>query len=320
MKIRIEPGVFNCALAVILLLITSTACHKNIYPSNVALPVIDSVSFIVMGDWGVAGGEAQKPVAEQMNVYAKRHNVQFIITTGDNFYPAGVTNTRDPHWKVSFEDIYNQEGHQVPWYPVLGNHDYGSKPQAQIDYSSVSSRWKMPSRYYAVSKNIDASHAVLLAFTDTSPFVTGYYSAGMSDLEEQDTAAQVVWLRNTLATSRARWKIVVGHHPVYSVGSHGNTPELIDRFKPVFTRSQIDFYICGHDHNLQHLVKRNDPVQYLVSGGAGHTATYPVHPDPYTLFARSLPGFMVMVLYKSSANFYFYGQTGELLYHQLYKK
>lgn len=102
----------------------------------------DSISFIVMGDWGKYGGQWQKSVANAMNEYSKKFHTQFIITTGDNFYPMGVSNTSDAHWKLSFENIYNKEGHQIPWYPVLGNHDYQQNPNAEIEYSAISGRRK----------------------------------------------------------------------------------------------------------------------------------------------------------------------------------
>jgi acid phosphatase len=255
-----------------------------------------------------------------MDVYAKKHNVQLIIASGDNFYPVGVSGTGDAHWKVSFEDIYNKPSHQVPWYPVLGNHDYGSNPQAEIAYSSLSTRWKMPARYYTVTKNIDASHSVLFTFTDTSPFVTSYYGGGYADLKLQDTACQLTWLRNTLTLSTATWKIVIGHHPVYSAGSHGNTPELIARFKPLFLQTQTNFYICGHEHNLQALAVPNEQVHYLISGGGGYLSSYPVSPNAYAVFSKPSAGFMVMTLYTGKANIYFYDEKGVLLYQEEVKK
>jgi predicted MPP superfamily phosphohydrolase len=103
---------------------------------------VDSISFLVMGDWGKMGGQSQKPVADAMDEVSRKFHAQFIITTGDNFYPAGVSSITDVHWKSSFEDVYNKEGHQIPWYPVLGNHDYQSNPQAEVQYSTVSDRWK----------------------------------------------------------------------------------------------------------------------------------------------------------------------------------
>ena len=274
----------------------------------------DSISFIVIGDWGQDGAYSQKSVADAINDYSKKFNAQFIVTTGDNFYPAGVSSTTDSHWKLSFENIYNKEGHMLPWYPVLGNHDYQQNPNAEIQYSMASDRWKMPARHYTLQKNINSLVSALFVFTDTSPFVTAYYGAAMSDLRQQDTAAQLRWLQQTLLTSNDNWKIVIGHHPVYSVGRHGHTPELIQRFKPVFSQTNTDFYICGHDHSLQYISWPGDSIHYLVSGG-GSEGT-PVYPQSYTPFARSSPGFLVMTLYARRANFYFYNQRGDLLYRK----
>ncbi|MDQ6609539.1 MAG: metallophosphoesterase [Bacteroidota bacterium] len=299
------------------LVVLGIACNKNSSSSSTNSDN-DSLSFIVMGDWGKDGAEFQKPVADQLDVYSRKFHAQFIVTTGDNFYLYGVASTTDPHWKASFEDIYNKEGHQLPWYPSLGNHDYGLNPQAQVMYSAISNRWKMPARYYSIKKSIDSSHAVLLAFTDTSPFVSSYYGQSMADLDTQDTAAQVKWLRQTLLTSNETWKIAIGHHPVYSSGLHGNTPELISRFKPIFVQSKLDFYLCGHDHTLEYIFNPSEPVRYLVSGGGSENT--PVLGSSNTLFAKSSPGFLVMTLYANKANFYYYNQLGTLLYQTQVKK
>lgn len=40
-------------------------------------------------------------------------------------------------------------------------------------------------------------------------------------------------LENALSESTAKWKIVVGHHAIRSVGHHGDTNELVDRFLPI---------------------------------------------------------------------------------------
>ncbi|HVK97889.1 MAG TPA: tartrate-resistant acid phosphatase type 5 family protein, partial [Flavisolibacter sp.] len=272
----------------------------------------------VIGDWGVKGSSVQKKVAEQIDIYAKKHNAHFIITAGDNFYPSGVSSTTDAHWSNSYENIYTKEGHQVPWYPVLGNHDYRGNPDAQIKYSTVSSRWKMPARYYSFKQDIDRSTSALFVFTDTSPFVEAYHNYSMADLQKQDTAKQLTWLQETLTPDR-QWKIVVGHHPVYSAGSHGNTGELIKKFKPIFLQSKTDFYICGHEHNLQHLKIASEPVQYFISGGGGRSL-YGLTRNANSIFARSIHGFMSVTLYRDRANVYFYNENGILLHRAQVEK
>ena len=54
---------------------------------------------------------------------------------------------------------------------------------------------------------------------------------------------------------------------VWSVAEHGPTKILVDRLKPLLELYGVTAYICGHDHNMQHL--NDSGVQYYVSG-AGH--------------------------------------------------
>jgi hypothetical protein len=278
------------------------------------IPTKDSLSFIVLGDWGKHGSQYQIDVAKQMFRQGKKHNVQFVVTTGDNFYYSGVTDINDDHWKTSFENVYLKDSLPAKWFPVLGNHDYGLNPQAQVEYSTTGSRWTMPGRYYSIKRKINAVDSVLLLFTDTSPFISYYYSEtnSMSDLNKQDTAAQMQWILSTLNISNDPWKIVVGHHPIYSVGRHGSSGDLIQRLKPALLKNNVDFYIAGHDHDLQFLKQPNENLKYLVSGAGSEARS--VAPDANTVFAKETLGFLIVTLYSEKANVHFYDQNGSLLF------
>ena len=43
-------------------------------------------------------------------------DVEFIISTGDNFYEDGLTGVGDPSFLQSFSQIYNAKSLQKPWY------------------------------------------------------------------------------------------------------------------------------------------------------------------------------------------------------------
>jgi hypothetical protein len=60
-----------------------------------------------------------------------------------------------------------------------------------------------------------------------------------------DGARQAAWLERELNASRADWKIVVGHYPVYSIGAHGPNQQLIDELRPLLERHGVAFYLCG---------------------------------------------------------------------------
>src|ERR1044071_6815605 len=178
-----------------------------------------------MGDWGRNGDDHQKQGAVQMGTKAAAIAAGFIISTGDNFYPSGVISEHDPLFKYSFEDIYTAFSLQWDWYLVLGNHDYKSNPDAQVAYSQISRRWKMPSRYYSklFSINGDTTKQVLIAFIDTNPLIPELYknSEYGPNVRTQDSSAQEKWLVKVLSkpSKNMRWKTVEGHHPMFTGGS-----------------------------------------------------------------------------------------------------
>jgi predicted MPP superfamily phosphohydrolase len=205
--------------------------------------------FIIVGDWGRNGQADQQRVANWMGVAANQVNAKFVISTGDNFYCCGVASTSDYQWISSFENIYRSHSLQIPWYTTLGNHDYQGNVEAQVNYTNISQRWKMPARYYS-----KAIRNVRFIFTDTSPFVSDYYRSDQyADLSQQDTTRQLVWVDSVLQNSREKWKIVVGHHPVYSLGEHGSSRDLQRLLMKRMAKGKVDAYIAGHDHSLQSL-------------------------------------------------------------------
>ena len=62
---------------------------------------------------------------------------------------------------------------------------------------------------------------------------------------------QLKWIEKSLAASTADYIIVGGHYPVWSIGNHGPTSQLIEQLKPLLEKYNVNAYICGHDHNMQ---------------------------------------------------------------------
>jgi tartrate-resistant acid phosphatase type 5 len=280
-----------------------------------------ALQFIAFGDWGRNGEYKQKEVALELGIVAKQVKAAFIISTGDNFYPSGVRSTQDHNWVASFENIYTAHSLQTDWYVVLGNHDYKGSPQAEVDYTKLERRWNMPARYY--SKKIfikdDSTQQILLVFIDTSPFISQYYESPdhQENVKSQDTAAQRKWLEEVLAdkSPHIRWKIVVGHHPLYTGGGRINsaeTKELNRRLKPIFDKYKVDAYICGHEHSLQY-IKPAGPTHYFISGSGSEITPANLYPQGGR-FAQSENGFMVFTLSPSSMQVQVLSYEGKILY------
>lgn len=280
----------------ILFLISCT--NPGMAPDTRPAKVIDknAINFIVMGDWGRLGTDSQKEVAVQMGKTAKDEGVDFIITTGDNFYPSGVKSEYDSAWKYSFEKVYTAASLQRNWYPALGNHDYGLNPDAEVAYSNVSERWKMPGRYYSRRININRAQQVLIVFIDTSPFVKDYYQGYGYAVNDQDTTAQKLWIEKELSdpSPNIKWRLVIGHHPMYTGG--GRTEDFDTRnirasLQSLFEKYNVDAYITGHEHSLQHLLVPGNKVNHFISG-AGSEKT-PVKMLSISKFSVSEYGFML---------------------------
>lgn len=253
----------------------------------------NALHFIAMGDWGRNGENYQKEVAAGMGRAAHDLGASFVVATGDNFYPYGVASTQDYHWISSFETIYTAQSLHVKWYPVLGNHDYASNPDAEVAYSKISSRWTMPSRYYSRTFTIGAD-TLLMAFIDTDPIEKEMRGAPNDSIKYPAGAVSVQrqWLENLLAASKARWKIVVGHHPLYTGGwrkDSRDTKNMKDFLEPIFTKYKVDIYIAGHEHHLEH-IKPGGPTHYVISGAASEARPVSVYPG-IGMFAAAVQGF-----------------------------
>jgi acid phosphatase len=271
------------------------------------------LNFLIVGDWGRNGEPDQTDVATQMGIAAQAVGAKFIISVGDNFYEDGVKSADDSQWQSSFEKVYTAPSLQVPWHVVLGNHDYHGNCDAQIDYAKTSKRWNMPARYFTRTEHISAANPVDFLFLDTMPM------AAFDDDEMQfrdnvnrDTLlAQMAWFESALKASTAPWKIVVGHHPVFSGGQHGDTPYIVEHILPLLEKYRVQAYFNGHDHDLQHL--QAGAVNLFCSGGGSKPRTK-LTDTPHTKFAKGCSGFAAVSLQNDKMNVQMVDDKGNQLY------
>lgn len=261
----------------------------------------DGMRFLVIGDWGT-GGKGQAGVATAMLGTAAQHGCDYIISTGDNIYPNGVTSADDPQWERKFVKMYHDRGLRQPFFPTLGNHDYKLEPEAQIEYSKVNPQWRFPSRYYTQRLESPDGLSVQIFSLDTQRVQTGAEGAA---------AEQSAWLDRELAASDARWKIVFGHHMLYSNGIYGNLKRIRNAFEEILQRHNVPLYLCGHDHDIQ-LLEPVGGVSYVVSGGGGG------HRDTSwkdnTIYAATNMGYMWMGVTKEGIYLHFHDAQGEIRY------
>lgn len=298
-------------LFLILTLVITASCTLQKQHLNTSLPDDSAFNFVIISDFGRNGYHNQKDVAEIMGDIAEEINSRFIVTGGDNFQISGVESISDPLWHSCFEDIYTHPSLHAEWYPALGNHDHGGNIQAQIDYSKVSRRWKMPAPYYTFVKTRN-DVSIRLVILDTQSIVNGISNPG-KNFTTENAMKQIHWADSVLASEKEDWVIVIGHHPVYSAHpTRQNTEELVEFLNPVLNKYDVDFYIGSHDHIFQHLKDTASKIDYFVNTAG--SSVRDAAKNNMTLFAASSPGFSIISATKNDLSVYFINIKGETIY------
>jgi hypothetical protein len=260
--------------------------------SSVYFVASASYSFMTLGDWGGAVleegtyKENTYAVAKQLALSSAQLDAKFIVSTGDNFYWCGLQNSSDFQIGVSWLNPYKDPALQVPWYSILGNHEYGYSVEAQLEMPSLYKNWIMDDRYY--TRRIEISSGVYLSFIfiDSSPCVSEYRASnpdgwdpcstkyptcsitgGSDDFEgpchfnenilTQDCPTQSTWFKNALnAVPSTDWLIVAGHHAADEI-------DVEDFVAPMQQRG-VDLYLNGHSHTLS---------QYTIDGSGAYVTS-----------------------------------------------
>lgn len=255
-----------------------------------------TVRFVAVGDTGRANQE-QLDVAKAIADKCAKDGCDFVQLLGDNIYNDGIASAADPQMQSKFEDPY--KGIDLPFYVVLGNHDYGGggsgaefdKGQHEVAYTTRSQKWRLPDNIYA--RRLDG---VDLYALDTNLLM---YSV---QVDRQKAA-----LRDWLAGSSATWRIAMGHHPYLSNGPHGNagTYDNLGVY-PVFDGrtvfdffnesvcGNVDVYLCGHDHSRQWLADTCRGTELIVSGAGSSVTALPGQNQAH--FQKSTLGFVYITI------------------------
>ncbi|KAL0490673.1 tartrate-resistant acid phosphatase [Acrasis kona] len=294
---------------------------------------------LVVGDWGREGSLNQVNVANAMGKYCQQHGpCHFVVSTGDNMYNFGVRDENDELFTKSFERVYNHTGLEgIRWYMSLGNHDYRQNPEAQIKYTKYSKRWYMPSYYYGESFVLDTDNVLRstsrglddeditdrdvqvglkLIITDTSPLIEYYKTdekMNQTAIARSNLQHQKNFIEEELSKAyEDEWKIIVGHHPFYSGGPHGDNKQVEEAFSDMYSEYKVHLSLSGHDHDYQRLVNPNHPTTFVVNG-AGSKMDEQVTNHAYQKEIHTDPGFNVVRLNDNVMHVSFVGVDGNVI-------
>lgn len=252
------------------------------------------VCFVTIGDWGEPK-RSQRVVADMVAELADMRMVKFIVSTGDNFYPAGVQSSADPQWIQTFETPFAAPPvANVRWYISLGNHDQWGY-MAQKVYGEDHARWYLPN--YAYTDTIPLYHDASKVSNETIELVV-LNSAGRDisgQIQMADEFLGSIDSRSGEARDRSRhWRLVVNHEPIYSGGLHGLLPErngfVRNSIQPVLQQHMAHAYFNGDDHFLE--IHRYAGTDFFTSGGGCGSEVYTTTMRPTTkwnMFSDFLP-------------------------------
>jgi tartrate-resistant acid phosphatase type 5 len=233
---------------------------------------------LMVGDWGYENFTAQSRVAGAMQQYVREHSLttDALLMLGDNWYgslPGGAASAR---WKTQFEDMYPKSVFNCAAYAIPGNHDYQRMPEskvaAELEYARKGgTRWTMPSLWYRFDFPSTNPLMTVIALDSNMPHPMGPQAEGVNfTLTPEQQAEQLTWLEaELLKPITTPFLVVMGHHPIFSNGPHGDNAVLIRDWEPLLRKHKAHLYLAGHDHDMQHLEFDGHPTSFVLSGGGG---------------------------------------------------
>jgi tartrate-resistant acid phosphatase type 5 len=241
--------------------------------------------------WGELYSLTEQAVVSQFQSVSDAYRPQFVLSTGDQFYDDGLFTRTDPQFQTKFKDVYTSPGVNVTWYPCLGNHDYYQNPTAELNRSNDDWRWYFPSKYYNFSYYLEDGSEVLFVVLDVTPAIqkyrqesgistptSKYYAKQMVELLQAEKAAgtwavQLQWAQQVLSSSRAPWKFVMAHEPIYASSTSNSYAELQLALAPILEANGVSAVFAGHYHTLD--ITENNNIAYIISGATSQIP-YPI--------------------------------------------
>src|SRR5919199_576748 len=224
--------------------------------------------FVSVADTGT-GAAGQYAVAAAMTRYHQLNPYDLVILAGDNIYNNGEIGKISTVFEQPYQALLKQG---VKFQACLGNHDIRTdNGNLQVRYPA----FNMLGRYYTFRRG-DVQFFAL----DTN--------------HNADWKAQLAWLEQELSRSDAPWKIVFGHHQIYSSGQYGLNTAFIQNLTPLFKKYRVQLYINGHDHNYERTELIDDTAYVVCGAGAG---TRPVRRSEWTAHSASQLSFAAYEVY-----------------------
>jgi hypothetical protein len=166
------------------------------------------------------------------SAYRRHPDIDFILLAGD-LVDRGNERTNWDHFFLRAAGVFDR----VPLMPCVGNHEY-------LDMGP-----RLYRAFFELPRN---------GPTGIDPDLVYHFECGDASFAVLDSTLAVCdrglakrqadWLDSTLSQSKATWKCVLFHHPVYPSHPWRDTPALREHWVPIFDKHHVDLVLQGHDH------------------------------------------------------------------------
>jgi tartrate-resistant acid phosphatase type 5 len=301
--------------------------------ADYALPA----TIVLPATGGVVEASGLDRVSTAMQRLCAARGCDLAAMLGDNIYPNGATLGADGHDDAErFRRLLYEPFHDlVPGsadfriYSTLGNHDWNTSRAgalAELRYLETTRPFFMDGLVYRVKPPAARGELEIFAIDTTLLLAANDVPEALLDDDGSETTDGTLddfepwmlpqtdlerdiagWLDRALASSDARWKIVIGHHPLWSsAGSKFQQARVLRRLLLPAVCRDADIYLAGHDHTLEVHTddcsnaggpSRPTPLLHVVSGAAAKQRplnsafmAYQARENPQlqTLWARGL--------------------------------
>lgn len=218
-----------------------------------------SLKFAVIGDSG-QWSRAQQETAAQLAAQREHFPFDFVLMLGDNNYGDGSPESYKLRFEEPFKKLLDAE---VTFYAARGNHDIG--PQWNYPLFNMGGE-----RYYTFQRKAGVLPPLV---GDRVQFV----ALDSVNLDDE----QISWLDRQLSESKAEWKIVFFHHPIYSSGRYASSSAARRvTLEHVLIEHQVDAVFAGHEHLYERMAPQTG-VMYFVVGASGAVRVGDLQPSAY---------------------------------------
>ena len=226
-------------------------------PAEMAAPEDASrFDFAFAGDIHTPNEHTRALIEQAVGIHEESPLAGFFLL-GDNMPEEPFEETIPWSFEEPFAPLLDRG---VPFYGVLGNHDYsGDLVEDQINYPLFNMEGR---RWYS---RTFGDGLVTFFILDTEAII--------------ETPEQLFWLRDRLAADTSRWRIILTHKPlIFHEGQRGIRAPLSRHLaRVIHENGGVDLFIAGHLHHYERFDYKG--IKHLVVSASSELNRNPRNPN-----------------------------------------